>query len=611
MGIEKEELKEIQLVKKVAEDVKEYGGRVFYVGGYVRDKLLNKANKDIDVEVYGVPIEDLKRILSKYGQIKGVGATFGVLMVKGYDVDFTLPRTENKVGIKHTDYEITIDETLSIEEATKRRDFTINSILQDVLTLEYIDIYNGKADLKKGIIRYVNSETFKEDELRIFRACQFASRFNFSIDEKVKEVGREFNYQSLSKERVFEELNKALLKSTKPSIAFNNLLEIGVIEKLYPELYKLKGCEQGKDYHPEGDVWEHTMMVLDVLSLLKYKSKNPLGLMYSGLCHDLGKPKTQKYMAEGRISFYGHDIKGVEIAEEFMKKLTNETKLIDYVKEMTKYHMMGHKILELQDKKLRKLMVSIDINELMLFTEADDKGRGTPGNRDSIYTECDKGLVKKSERIRSLSNGEYGEIKPYFTGKDLIGMGYEQGEELGKTLSEAFTQQLSGKTKDTIERNLRQKLQPKKKILKTEDIVHREVFQLVGKDKERYDILGKRVNYLRSKYWENQEITKSKVNNVSKKGVGLNTTKRGIPYMSVYTKGQGVDKANYIITPISILRVSLDRSKVEELFNIYDTVLEDRGRKVEYFLTKLLDEEESKQLNYLRKVFGRLPNKTK
>lgn len=445
--------KELRLVKQVAKEVSTLGGKVYFVGGYVRDKVLNKENKDIDVEVYGLTLEDLKGVLTKFGGVEEIGASFGVLMVKGYEVDFTLPRTESSTGSKHTDFEIKVDGKLSVKEATKRRDFTMNALLQDVLTGEYVDLYGGVSDIKSKTIRYVDEHTFKEDELRVFRACQFASRFNFSIDKGVIEVAKQFGYQSLSKERIFEEFNKALLKSDKPSIAFNYLYEMGVVEKLFPELYKLKGCEQSKEHHPEGDVWNHTMLVLDECARLRNNSTYPLGLMYAGLCHDLGKPDTKVLRDNGKITFHNHEEVGVEVAGKFLSRLTNDKKLVNYVKNLTEHHMKGHRILEVKDTTLRKLFTKVDMGELLLITEADELGRGVEVREDFGIK-----LKEYENRIKNLSMGAFGKVEPIFKGRDLIKMGYEPGIELGNILKEVYQWQLGGYSKEKIELILQKRL---------------------------------------------------------------------------------------------------------------------------------------------------------
>lgn len=582
--------KELEFVREVAEEIDKVGGKVYFVGGYVRDKFLNKSNKDIDVEIYGLSMDKLKNLLSKFGEVMEVGASFGILMVKGYDIDFALPRTENSTGSKHTDFEVAVSSDLNIEDATKRRDFTMNAILQEVLTGKYIDLYGGIEDIKNKKIRYVDKTTFKEDELRIFRACQFASRFNFTIDEEVKEVAKTFNFKTLSKERIFEELNKALLKSEKPSIAFNSLFEMGVIEKLFPELHALKGCTQSETHHPEGDVWNHTMMVLDECSRLKNEAKNPLNLMYAALCHDLGKPDTWESREEGKITFHTHEEVGIPLAEQFMRRLTNEAQLINYVKNMTEYHMLGHKIMEVKDSTLRKLFTKIDISELMLFAEADELGRGREESFD--YTPVKTANV---ERVNSLSRGSFGKIEPYFNGSDLIAMGYTQGEMLGKALKEAYMSQLNGLDKENIESMLKNKISPRGKPNNTATIVDIELSNFIKNDKKALESAVKRVEYFKHlEFLEGKDVLKFK-RSVNK-----------IPYVEIISEDR---KNKYLFTPLFIMALSLNNEHKKTIFTTFDNNIEERLNIFNQVLSKI-DGKKALKLTFMEDVYSRLPNKS-
>lgn len=241
-------------VKQIAEDIKAAGGRAFVVGGYVRDMVLGRESKDIDVEVYGITPETLVDILKKYGSPKLVGASFGVYHMDGYD--FSFPRTERKTGTGYKGFDVTINPNMSHEEAARRRDLTINAMMFCPLTGEVVDSFGGMADLKNGIIKHVDSRTFAEDPLRVLRVAQFAARFNFSVDAATTELCKQLipEMKHLSRERYHIELEKMLMKAEKPSIAFRFLLEIGVLEELFPELYNLTKIYQGLKHHPEGAI---------------------------------------------------------------------------------------------------------------------------------------------------------------------------------------------------------------------------------------------------------------------------------------------------------------------------------------------------------------------
>jgi len=215
---------------RIAEAVKNKGGRTYYVGGYVRDQLLGVDNKDIDIEVHGIKEDKLFKILSKFGTPLTYGKQFGIYSLANHNIDIALPRTEKKIGNGHKDFEIVVDSNLSIEDAISRRDFTINAIYKDVLTDEIIDPYNGTVDLKYGILKHLNANTFVEDPLRVLRACQFAARFNFTISQETIDLCKTIDITTLSFERVEEELKKALLKSNKPSVFFDYLKQMNRLD---------------------------------------------------------------------------------------------------------------------------------------------------------------------------------------------------------------------------------------------------------------------------------------------------------------------------------------------------------------------------------------------
>ena len=210
----------------LASKVKEKGGRAFYVGGYVRDLILNIPNKDIDIEVHGIAEKDLVAILNEIGEVDYYGRSFGIYALRHEDIEVALPRSEKVLGTGHRDFEISVDPDMGYKNAALRRDFTINALMMDVLSHEILDYFNGTDDLNKGIIRHVNDVSFVEDPLRVYRAAQFASRFGFKIDERTVELCKGIDTFVLSRERIEEELKKALLKAEKAEIFFECLKEM-------------------------------------------------------------------------------------------------------------------------------------------------------------------------------------------------------------------------------------------------------------------------------------------------------------------------------------------------------------------------------------------------
>lgn len=442
----------IQIAKKIAEEVKLNNGRMFFVGGYVRDRLLNIENKDIDVEVFGITPKVLKDILSKYGYVDEFGADFGILKVHGIDIDFSMPRKEKSTGVGHRDFEVSVDPYMSTQEASKRRDFTINALMEDVLTSEVIDHYNGIQDLQNKVIRYVDEKTFIEDELRVLRACQFAARFNFNMDSKTIELCKKLDCTNLPKERVFGELEKALLKTSKPSIFFEYAREIGLLRKLFSPMEKLIDLKQNPKYHPEGDVWNHTMLVIDEAAKLKDKSNYPIALMLSAVCHDLGKITTTRVL-NGKLVSYGHENE-LHLTDRFLKNITDNKDLISSVKLLVKNHMRPNVIAkdDSSDKSIRKLIVDtsgklVNIHDAILLSQADRLGRNINDiEAESILKWWDERLKKVNENKTT--------IEPFVTGKDLIELGFKQDKNLGEALKYAFKLQISGLNKEKIIENV-------------------------------------------------------------------------------------------------------------------------------------------------------------
>lgn len=434
---------------KIMKAIYDAGGRVFYVGGYVRDNIMGVESKDIDVEIHGISVAATEVVLSQFGSVDRVGVSFGVLKLKGMDIDFTFPRAESKSGTKHTDFEVMVNPFMPMEEAASRRDFTMNAVMRDVMTGEIFDFYGGQKAIEDKVIKMVDPNSFIDDNLRPLRACQFAARFNMTLDPELIALSKTLDYTSLSKERVTEEINKAL-RSKNPSVAFNYLREIGVIEQMFPELFALIDCPQNPEFHPEGDVWNHTMFVLDGAAEVAHKSSNPLGFMYLALLHDIGKPATTERNNKGNWAAHKHDIVGAKMIPEALGRLTDEKSFVKYVTEMTFEHMRAHKITEMSDAKVRRMMAEINFFDMLLFNIADCYKGG-----DSI----DSAIIESeyNEKIKigeALASGGEMVVKPKIQGRDLIAMGVKPGPHMKTLLDFAFEEQLRGSTDDHIHRCL-------------------------------------------------------------------------------------------------------------------------------------------------------------
>jgi len=323
---------------RIAEAIHQAGGRALLVGGRIRDELLSiPSSKDVDIEVFGLSLASLEEVLGRFGDIVHAGRAFGVLRVKGIDIDFSLPRTDSKVAEGHTGFDVTYDPDMSFEGAARRRDVTINSLGYDVLTGELLDPFHGRRDLDAKVLRATDPAHFAEDPLRGLRVAQFAARFEMKPDEELVRLCAELDLSELSVERILTELDKILLKAPAPSIAFAFLRKTTLL-RFFPEIEAMIDVPQDPEWHPEGDVFVHTMMVIDEAARLRRGDDDDRALMYGALCHDLGKPSTTEEV-DGRIRSYEHDSKGVVVTEAFLGRLKAPVSLIARVGILVRHHL--------------------------------------------------------------------------------------------------------------------------------------------------------------------------------------------------------------------------------------------------------------------------------
>jgi tRNA nucleotidyltransferase (CCA-adding enzyme) len=426
----------LEVARRVAEAVAREGGRAVLVGGCVRDRLLGIESQDLDIEVFGLAYEKVERLLSTFGEVIHVGKAFGVFRVKSLDIDFSLPRRDSKVGPGHTGFDIVYEPNLSFAEAARRRDLTMNSIGLDPLSLEYLDPHGGKKDLREKRLRATDPVHFPEDPLRGLRVAGFAARFEMAPDEELKRLCSELDLSELSAERVFGEFEKLLLRSERPSIGFEFLRETKLL-RFFPEIEALVGVPQEPDWHPEGDVWIHTMMVLDEAA--KLRTGNPeedLALMYGALAHDFGKPATTETTG-GRITSYEHDATGAVIAEAFLEKLRAPKDLTVKVKALVRQHLapaLLHKNRATPKgyRRLARELAAAGVRpELLLrVATADHLGRTTD---DAFARRFPSGDHFK-KMMDSLELAEEAP-KDVVLGRHLIARGLSPGPEFGRILA--------------------------------------------------------------------------------------------------------------------------------------------------------------------------------
>ena len=326
------------VILEVARAVKAAGGRALVVGGYVRDRLLGLDAKDVDVEVFGLELGALKAVLGSFGRVLEVGESFGVLRVSGLDVDFSLPRRDSKVSPGHRGFAVACDPHLDFESAARRRDLTINSMSLDPLSEELIDPLGGQRDLERGVLRATDARAFPEDPLRALRVAQFIARFEMCPDPALVALCRSAGLDEVSGERIFEELRKLLLKGRRPSAGLRFLETSGLLRFL-PELEALVGVPQDPEWHPEGDVWVHTLMVVDEAARLRTGAAEDLALMLGALCHDLGKALTTRTGPDGRIRSPAHSERGVEATRALLARLRAPNDLVRRVCALVEHHL--------------------------------------------------------------------------------------------------------------------------------------------------------------------------------------------------------------------------------------------------------------------------------
>lgn len=451
----KAKLKTFELVVSLAKAVKERSGRLLLVGGSVRDEAMGKTPKDFDVEIYRLPLEALKELASKFGKVKMVGEAFLVLKLttkEGIDLDISLPRKDSRTGRGHKGFLVEEHPEMTIREAAKRRDFTMNSLAKDPLTGEIFDFFGGLNDIARRVLRVTDRERFPDDPLRALRAIQFCGRFEMGIDDDSKEIIRTLNQElkDLPPERIGEEWRKLLLKSRRPSFGLSAGLELGIFDQLHPELSALKKTQQEKRWHPEGDVFIHTLMVVDEAAKIARKenlsSDQRLKLLLSALCHDLGKPATTKVEA-GLIRSPGHEPAGGPLAEQFCRSLAIDNKTTATVVKLVENHLApalfyqqsssGQEISDGAFRRLAKKIEPANFYLLNLLAFADHRGRGpfTDPKKPGQFLMPDDFPAGIWFMARVLGLGlEKKSAESLIRGKDLIALGLKPDKKFGEII---------------------------------------------------------------------------------------------------------------------------------------------------------------------------------
>lgn len=463
------------------------GGVPFLVGGAVRDELLGKVAPDYDIEVHGLTLEQLRTILEQYGPVSVVGKAYGVLKIAApvehsasgipplAHIDWSLPRVDS-AGRKP---QVRLDPFLDISESLRRRDLTMNAMARNLLTHELIDPFGGKADIAARRLCTPDARFFAEDPLRFFRVMQFIGRFDMLPDAELQQICRSMQVTIgkesingngittsmvyVARERVEEELKKLLLYSASPSLGFRWLQKLGRLHEFFPELAATSGIVQEPKWHPEGDVFEHSMQALDAmafllrserlshisLSQLVHDSRDALLLLYAALCHDLGKVSTTQ-IVEGRIRSFEHEIVGAPLAHAFLKRITQHTRLLKIVPLLVRHHMAPGQLIQANagDGAYKRLALKMapdgNLALLAVLACADKRGRNGAAHVPLMtalpFVEA---FIERAHSIGVL----YAPEPAVLTAPDLL-HDIEPGPRLGRLLRHAYEIQINKGIRD-------------------------------------------------------------------------------------------------------------------------------------------------------------------
>ena len=438
-----------KILQTISKELQRKNAKAIVLGGSVRDHFLKLPSKDYDIEVYGLKsMEELEKILSEYGSVNLVGKSFGVLKFtyEAEEYDFSFPRKESKIGIGHRGFDVEVDGLLDFKTASMRRDFTVNALGYDIEEKAFLDPFGGLEDIKQKQLRHIDDETFIEDPLRVYRAVQFCARFGFelSLETKVlcKEMVTKGMLEELPKERVYVEWKKLLLKAPKPSFGFELMQELGILERYFPELHALIGVPQSPKWHPEGDVWVHTMMTVDEMALLRSENeKQNLKMMFAILCHDLGKAVSTTIDDEGNIRSIGHEKTGLALTKTLMYRLMDEHDFIESLLPLVEHHLKPSQFYadNSGSKAIRKLACKVNIEELVLVAEADFLGRTTEEALTRDY-KAGEWLLKKAGELKVKTKP----LERLVQGRDLIDLGLEPSPQFKTIIDEVYALQLEG-----------------------------------------------------------------------------------------------------------------------------------------------------------------------
>jgi tRNA nucleotidyltransferase (CCA-adding enzyme) len=439
---------------RISNEIKNRGGACFIIGGAVRDFFMNSIHgfgttpKDFDCEVFGISQPDLVSVLSAFGRVSEVGASFGVtkLSTPTDEFDFSLPRRDNLTGKGHKGFDVVVDTTMTPTDAAFRRDFTMNAISFDIVEGTFFDPFGGIEDIQNLTLKHV-SHHFSEDPLRVLRGMQFCSRFNLNPSPELLVLSQSIvsEFATLPVERVREEWMK-WAKGNTPSAGLKFLKDSGWLVH-FPELSVLVNCPQQPEWHPEGDVWEHTLHTVDAMAFQCQRDgivgEHRAKLMFGALCHDMGKPATTVF-SDGAWRSPAHDVIGMTPTRNFMQRIFSvegqkeDSDFTVFAVKATQLHMR-HLGFEGSKSQVRRLALEFSIADLVQIVEADHNARPFSPSTWAENSEV-RHMLRIADEIGVTTNAP----KPLIMGRDLIMMGIKQSKEMGDILKSIFQAQLDG-----------------------------------------------------------------------------------------------------------------------------------------------------------------------
>lgn len=444
-----------ELVSKIVHELHAAGYRALVVGGAVRDALVGLTPKDFDIEVYGIAYDRLAGIIARHGRVDLVGKSFGVvkLHTPEGEYDFSVPRRDSKFGVHHRDFHASFDPAIDPRQAASRRDFTINAMAWDPVNGELLDFFGGAEDLRNHVLR-ATSDAFAEDPLRVLRGMQFACRFDLRLDERTAALCRTIvdQYDTIAGERIADEFMKWAVKASRPGRIAEYLNDSGW-DVHFPEIAALAGVPQDPEWHPEGDVSTHTMLVVDAAARIAVRDglagDGRAVLLFAALAHDFGKPSTTMLRErDGRLRWtsWGHEPLGGPMARAFLERIHIKAAIINQVVPLVENHLahtsIGRDVTPRAVRRLALRLAPATIEQLMRLIEADSSGRPP----------LPAGLPEAAARIRDVARQQAVErgpqaplilgrhVLPYFQGKP--------GPHIGQVTHAAYEAQMDGEFSD-------------------------------------------------------------------------------------------------------------------------------------------------------------------